>query len=161
MRAFLVLAFAVVITGLGLGVVGCNDLGVGRVCLNPGGDNSKITGTQISSPALECRTRLCLLQQRTDPLLPGNTCTARCDTNADCLGALVGDPKNGQCSSKFVCAVATKTGPFACQTICMCQDDVEKMVNGDPGNDPTGADKDKFGCPQSCGGNCKTASTLQ
>ena len=149
MRAFLVLALAVALTALGM-AAGCTDLGVGRKCLNPG---STVAGVSISSPALECRTRLCLLNVTADPMNPRTVCTARCNTNDDCAAGLMGEPLNGQCPGRFVCAVASKTGVFACQTVCMCEKDVDPQANGD-----TDAG---VGCPQSCSAGCKTANQVE
>ena len=138
MRAFPVVAALALVTGVGIWA-GCTDLGIGAVCLNPREDG-KVQGTNLSSPALECRSRLCLLQEKDaagtalDP--PRATCTSRCDSDNDCGDALVADkekPDARQCphGKKFICAVATLTGPFACTPICICEEDVAKAVAGD------------------------------
>src|SRR2546430_13075598 len=45
---------------VGAGLFACNPNSIGRPCVNPGGQ--AVNGTQVSSPALECPSRLCLLQ---------------------------------------------------------------------------------------------------
>jgi hypothetical protein len=120
-------ACAVIAAVVGLGVYGCNPNSIGRPCVNPAG--SAPLGTQVSSPALECPSRLCLLQ----PLNAGNdagtqgaraTCTASCDTNDDC------DPETtSQCHSGFVCAVAVQAGNFCCRKLCICREDLVQGVN--------------------------------
>src|SRR5437870_3837839 len=113
MRAF---RLAGVAAAMAVGMAaGCNDLGVGKRCLSP--TDAGISGTQISSPSLECMSRLCLLQGKDPtghgPDPPRTTCTAKCTTDDDCAGAVIGNPnspnaaQSGQCFSKFVCAVAT------------------------------------------------------
>ena len=156
MRAFSVAALMALVTTVGLGA-GCTDLGVGAVCLNPREDG-KVEGTQLSSPALECRSRLCVLQEKNakgdtlDP--PRSTCTARCTSDADCQGALVAtekDPDQRQCPNKkrFICAVATQTGPFGCHPICICEDDVQDSVTGDTLS-LVNSVTNKIVCPGSC-----------
>ncbi len=55
-----------VLAGLiGAVVVACNVNAIGRPCVNPVGADAGVPGTQISSPALECPSRLCLLQPPT------------------------------------------------------------------------------------------------
>jgi hypothetical protein len=94
-------------------------LDVGRPCINP--TSGAPLGTQISSPALECESRLCLIQPT-----PRATCTANCVEDADCGAANL-----SQCAAGFVCAVALDTGPFRCQRLCVCKDDTHP-VSGCP-----------------------------
>jgi hypothetical protein len=122
-----------------LSAAGCSDLGVGRKCI----PSSTVSGRQISAPALDCMSRLCYLSA--DNSMPPNVksqyCTARCTTDDDCKGGLIGTD-TGLCQSKFVCAVATQVDVmtsaqhFACQTLCLCQDD---LVKGDNADTSTGA----------------------
>lgn len=129
--------------------VGCSDLGVGRKCLTSG----VVQGTQIASPALECMSKLCLLQAAPQPTdKPRSTCTARCNSDADCAGANLGNASDGLCGSKFVCAVATTvdldtkaTEHFACQTICICKDDLNAG-----GFTNASSDKSQACCPTAC-----------
>jgi hypothetical protein len=66
----------------------------------------------IASPALECEESTCLRY-------PGTTdqCTAKCETDADCVGDI-----DSECNGGFVCATPVVTGPYACQSFCVCQD---------------------------------------
>lgn len=109
---------------------GCTDLAIGRKC----GVNSDagITGPQLSRPALECPSRLCLLQVGQESNPPRGTCTSTCDSNDDCADAVTSkDGTMGQCPGGFVCTVATPTGEFACKKVCVCRDDVVCGFNSD------------------------------
>jgi hypothetical protein len=147
MRALLLCALMGVVVGALL--FACNPNSIGRACVNPGGQ--QVTGTQVSSPALECPSRLCLIEQA--GTATGNvtgvdggfraTCTAPCSNDGDC------DPETREfCKSGFVCAVATQTGPFCCRKLCICREDLQQGTNVDvdggtvtptacmPGNNP-------------------------
>ena len=65
-------AIAVVATG-------CSDVGIGRKCLAP----NKVMATQISSPALECMSRLCFLKADATGNPQRSVCTAHCTTDDD------------------------------------------------------------------------------
>src|SRR5437762_6855203 len=105
------LAFALVfLASLG----GCTDNGVGRKCIIPNPDGG-VMGTQISSPALECPSRLCLIQQANgrdsdQGSTPRSTCTSQCTTDDDCKSAVSGKASEGFCEGGFVCAVAVVAG---------------------------------------------------
>ncbi len=124
---------------------GCSNNGIGQKCLDTAGDGG-LSGTAISSPALECPTRLCLLfgegQQVTR-----QTCTAPCTTDDDCANATIGakGATDGTCGSRFRCAVAAITGGDAikCKTFCICQDDLKCGFNADGNNNPI----TPAGCP--------------
>lgn len=118
----------------GVGFLACNPNSIGRPCVNPQG--SDVRGTQISSPALECPSRLCLIQPVTSggamtdggATVPRATCTAFCDNNGDC-----NPPETkSQCASGFVCAVASTAGDFCCRKMCVCKDDLQVNVNENP-----------------------------
>jgi hypothetical protein len=108
----------------------CNPNSIGRPCVNPAG--SDVRGTQISSPALECPSRLCLLQPAggaagSDDAGVRATCTAFCNNDGDC------DPETKQyCQAGFVCAVAATAGNFCCRKMCVCKDDLQDNINRDP-----------------------------
>lgn len=120
---------------LGAGLIACNPNSIGRPCVNPGGQ--AVLGTQVSSPALECPSRLCLLQppnastgnvgQATDGGIYRATCTASCQHNSDCEAET-----KAYCKEGFVCAVATQAGPFCCKKLCVCRGDLVEGVNVDP-----------------------------
>ena len=117
-------------------LAGCNPSSIGRACVNPNGD--KPSGTQISSPALECASRLCLIQANTtltpsaNESCPGGrcTCTAECGSDGDCAAET-----KEFCTAGFACAVAAEAGPFCCRKLCICRDDLvdgfNVMVSGD------------------------------
>ena len=111
---------------------GCTDNGVGRKCINPSGDGG-ILGTAVSSPALECPSRLCLLQGTGGGTPNRATCTIKCATNDDCAGASISamGMNDGTCSSSFVCAVAAVAGAFKCQMMCICHEDLKCGYNSD------------------------------
>jgi hypothetical protein len=124
--------------GLGgfLGFSACNPNSIGRPCVNPGGQ--AVLGTQVSSPALECPSRLCLLQPTDGGAQDGGaqvsgyraTCTAECENNGDCEAETKAECKNG-----FVCAVATTTGKFCCRKLCVCHDDLDPTPGGNVDSD--------------------------
>jgi hypothetical protein len=127
---------------------GCTDLGVGRRCLFTG----EVKGTQITTPALECMSKICYLKgDDMDALRPiRSVCSARCTSDSDCGGGLLGSDK-GLCNSSFVCAVAqvvpTGTVPdFACQALCICKDDLDSQNMDSTSHVPC--------CPTACRGKC-------
>lgn len=133
MRALLLCT--VVAAVVGAAMFACNPNSIGRPCVNPGGQ--AVQGTQVSSPALECPSRLCLIQpanassgnigQGTDGGVFRATCTATCNHDNDC------DPETTKyCKEGFNCAVAVTTGPFCCRKICICKGDLVQGVNVDP-----------------------------
>lgn len=133
MRALLLCTLLAGVVGAGL--FACNPNSIGRPCVNPGGQ--AVVGTQVSSPALECPSRLCLLQppnastgntgQGGDGGTYRATCTAECQHDSDC------DPETtAYCKSGFVCAVATQAGPFCCKKLCICRSDLVEGTNVDP-----------------------------
>jgi len=119
---------------IGLAATGCNPNSIGRPCINANANAS--LGVQIASPALECPSRLCLIQSTSQDTGQGssrNTCTASCESDDDCDAET-----KDYCKSGFRCAVATKVGRFCCRKFCVCQDDLEEGFNID-GSDPATA----------------------
>ena len=138
----------VAVVGISL-VTGCTDLGVGRKCVNP--VDAGVTGVQLSSPALECPSRLCLLNQGQNGAPDRSVCTATCATVDDCVGAVQGDAMKGLCGTEgFVCAVATVAGPFCCKKICICKSDLIMGVN----QDTNGAVMVPPSCQPNSGSSC-------
>jgi hypothetical protein len=90
---------------------------IGQPCVNPIG---KPPAAELSSPALECPQRLCLLE----PVDGGAraTCTAKCSADCDCAQAQM-----SECAAGFVCAPVTAVGDFACQKLCVCASDVQPI----------------------------------
>lgn len=128
MRALVLVA---VLGGIvGVGFWACNPNSIGRPCVNPLG--SDVRGTQISSPALECPSRLCLIQPPNASSIATSdggaraTCTATCNHDSDCPA------ETKQYCKEFVCAVAATAGDFCCRKLCICKDDLVPGVNEDP-----------------------------
>jgi len=135
MKALMLCALVAVVVGAGF--LACNPNSIGRPCVNPTGVAP--LGTQVSSPALECPSRLCLIhpitgatgQMSTDNAR--STCTALCESDDDCTAendAYCRD-KNGNAAG-FSCAVATVIGPFCCKKMCVCRTDLEDNLNKVP-----------------------------
>jgi hypothetical protein len=109
-----------------LALSACDPSSIGRPCVNP--NDNPPSGTQLSSPALECPSRLCLIQQL-DGGTPNlgasrNTCTAACSSDSDCAAETA-----ELCASGFRCAVATDVGPYCCRKLCVCADDLRETFN--------------------------------
>ncbi len=138
MRALSLCALLAVLIGAVL--FACNPNSIGRPCVNPGGQ--AVVGVQLSSPALECPSRLCLIEpagasggnvtQATDAGAFRATCTATCNSDGDC------SPETNQyCQDSaghplgFVCAVASSSGPFCCKKVCICKGDLVPGFNLD------------------------------
>jgi hypothetical protein len=128
---------AVVAVLVGVGFVACNPNSIGRPCVNPTGVAP--LGTQVSSPALECPSRLCLIEPVMDTSKQVNgapdrsTCTAFCNDDSDC-NAEVQDfcQDANHVLHNFVCAVPTVVGTFKCQKMCLCSLDLEDGLNKVP-----------------------------
>jgi hypothetical protein len=113
-------------------LAGCTDNGIGRKCIEPVADLGLSPGnhTLLSSPALECPTRLCLIETTQD-FVDRSVCTGQCLTDTDCQQATIGNASDGLCPSSFVCAVATVQGAFQCKKVCVCRDDLVCGLNSD------------------------------
>jgi hypothetical protein len=105
-------------------LVGCAPSSVGRPCQDPKGDI--VRGTQLSTPALECPSRVCLLSQAVvDGGVPRAYCTAGCDSDGDCAAE-----GHSQCAGRFRCAVPREVGDLCCQKLCVCEDDLALDAQG-------------------------------
>ena len=100
---------------------------VGRPCeigtTAVGGGSSGQIAT-VSSPALECPSRLCLLAGQS-AAGTGALCTAECESSQDCEDgetADENDPADGRCRGGFACIWPTTVGSFACRKMCVCTD---------------------------------------
>jgi hypothetical protein len=135
MKAFLLCALVALVVGAGF--FACNPNSIGRPCVNPTGVAP--LGTQVSSPALECPSRLCLIHPVTDQtgmtsnMNARSTCTAGCESDDDCNAETqeLCKDKNGG-THNYVCAVATIVGPFCCRRVCICPLDLEDNLNKVP-----------------------------
>ena len=130
-------AFGLVVAAAALTTVGCPpDNHVGRPCevgTTPvGGSSGQIV--TVSSPALECPSRMCLLPGgNAIPQGTGALCTAGCESDVDCEAAETGpknDPSDGRCENGFACMWPTAVGAFACQKLCVCRDFVGEPTGG-------------------------------
>jgi hypothetical protein len=105
---------------------------VGRPCeIGTAGGGSSGQGATVSSPALECPSRLCLLAGQ-NAAGTGALCTADCESSQDCEDgetAATNDPGDTRCHGGFVCTWPTTVGSFACRKMCVCTD----FVNPPPG----------------------------
>ena len=123
-RVYLLAAVGVV----ALGLAGCNDQHIGRACnTNAPADAGSGSGVSIiSSPSLQCPSRVCIQPEGATP--EDAMCTAFCNTDDDCSDS---DPGT-TCKKGFVCAWPTTAGPFCCQKMCVCHDFVSVPKGGFP-----------------------------
>jgi len=128
---FAVLAFALAVVAVG---AGCEDKHVGRPCdLGIASDAGAGSVATITSPALQCPSRICLLPgAEKDPKGTTSLCTAGCESNSDCEDAELGtnDPSDHRCKTGFVCMWPTTVGNFCCQRYCVCRDFVTEPTGG-------------------------------
>jgi len=128
-RGFALVAFGVVVLAAG----GCDDKHIGRPCQigvpPPDAGSSGGAFATITSPALECPSRICLLANDVNgdatKYKEGASCTAPCSTDDDCSDAETGsknDMSDFHCKTNFLCTWPTTVGPFACQKLCVCHD---------------------------------------
>jgi hypothetical protein len=135
-RGFALVAFGVVVLAAG----SCDDKHIGRPCQTgvPPADIGTSGGSfaTITSPVLECPSRICLLpadMNNGGVNHDGATCTAPCSTDDDCSDAETGnasDPGDTRCKTGFLCAWPTTAGPFCCQKMCVCHDFVNIPMGG-------------------------------
>ena len=107
---------------------------VGRPCeigtTAVGGASGQIA--TVSSPALECPSRVCLLGGQ-NTAGTGALCTAECESSEDCQDgetAAMTDPTDTRCHGGFVCTWPTTVGAFACRKMCVCTDFVSASGGG-------------------------------
>jgi hypothetical protein len=127
-----VLAFALVVVAVG---ASCENQHIGRPCdLGVPSDGGTGSVATITSPALQCPSRICLLPGADkDPKGTGSLCTAGCESNSDCEDGEVGDksdPNDHRCKNGFVCMWPTTVGNFCCQRFCVCRDFVTEPMGG-------------------------------
>lgn len=155
-RSYFLMTLGVLV--LGWGTAGCEDKHIGRPCVtNADAGTVGASGGQvaiISSPNLQCPSRICLLpadeSMATTPAYhDGAFCTYSCNTDDDCSDAEIGDKSQSddkRCKSNFICTIATTTGPFCCQKYCVCHD----FVYVPPGGIPT-----PVACEPNAGNSCE------
>jgi hypothetical protein len=130
-------------------VGGCEDKHIGRPCeLGAAVDAGSASGstTTITSPALECPSRICILpgaQKTVDGT--GPLCTAGCSSDGDCADGETDMTKGGpHCKTGFACMWPTTVGDFCCQKMCVCLDFVTEPKGGF--TEPEICTKSSFGC---------------
>jgi hypothetical protein len=115
-------------------IAGCGSKHIGRPCELGVAAGGLASGgaVVISSSALECPSRLCLLSPATaDGADPGAMCTAACEIDDDCADAdTAPTAKEGGCRGGFGCGWPTTVGPFCCQKMCICRDLVPEPKGG-------------------------------
>jgi hypothetical protein len=126
-------AFLMAMGVLALGfVAACQDNHIGRPCLTNAPADAGASGgaiTVVSSPALQCPSRICLLPAAQGSVDVSNEpafCSAPCSTDDDCSDT---DPGT-KCQKGFVCTWATTSGPFCCEKLCVCHDFVNEPMGG-------------------------------
>jgi len=98
----------------------CESPHLGRPCdlgATPPGATGGARIVTVSSPALECPSRICLGGGASADGA-GGLCTASCASDADCEGA----ESDSRCAQGFACGWPTTFGDFACQKLCVCRD---------------------------------------
>src|SRR5262245_37249098 len=110
--------------------------GLGQTCeLGASAPDGGGTISVVSSPALDCPSRICLLPagDTGNPQGTGALCTISCRSNTDCVSGQLGpsqNPSDTHCENGFVCMVPMTVGPFACQKLCVCRDFVTEPPGG-------------------------------
>ncbi len=112
----------VCLTALAVLGMACEENPVGRKCIITSLDDGTGAQTVISSPALECQSRICLRVPQDRNELPegseySSLCTAECSTDEDCDRV-----PESPCQTGFTCAVPVVAGPFCCRKLCVCKD---------------------------------------
>jgi hypothetical protein len=111
-----------------VGIAGCNPPDVGRSCVDPTGTTPADNTTTVSSPALECQSRLCLIHSFGPNVGLDAYCTEQCTSDAQCQ---TDTQTKINCAAGFVCAVATVVGSFKCRSLCVCRSDLQCGQNSD------------------------------
>lgn len=121
--------FAASLVTMALGLGGCEDKAIGRVCeLTAEGKQNEAV---VNGQALECPSRICLRPARdiskAESVDTVALCSAECSKDSDCDGGETRNPDKShtldkRCKSGFVCGVAQVTGSFCCKKLCMCKD---------------------------------------
>lgn len=117
LRSLPLMFFAVVSAGA---MTACNEAPVGLNCYI-GNINAGEGEAFISSPALDCQSRVCLHQPdqsgAVDDAKETDMCTNYCDSSEDC----VRHPQS-ECKTGFACMIPVVVGDFCCQKMCVCKD---------------------------------------
>ena len=116
------LASLILVAGA-LTLTGCDEDDVGIPCASQTGTTAPEPGQpsdqapQITTNALDCRSRLCLAIGDTSDTQVRPLCTKLCDSDSDCPDSAQACPQN----EKFVCTVTVATTALACCKMCVCK----------------------------------------
>jgi hypothetical protein len=107
-----------------LGLAGCDDNPVGRLC-DLGAATPTVDSIVVASPSLDCVSRTCLHYKPGRPPPPGanpqpinsGLCTAECSADSDCDRV-----PESPCITGFTCGIAVTAGDFCCKKFCICKD---------------------------------------
>jgi hypothetical protein len=122
------LGFASFGIAMSMAVLGCDSTsrGVGQVCDLTVADAGTYTyPATVNWNSSTCPSGVCLRPAgNPDHKRPGATCTAECESDADCAGesANPDDPLDTRCHGGFACAVPFAVGPLCCKHLCVCRD---------------------------------------
>jgi hypothetical protein len=112
-----------VLTAGTLTLAGCGEDDVGIPCQKQGSSEPvdptqpSDQAPQITTNALDCRSRLCLsIGDTRDPQVRP-LCTKLCESDSDCPDSGEACPQN----EKFVCTVTVATTALACCKMCVCK----------------------------------------
>jgi len=99
---------------------------VGRSCdLGVPADAGAGEIATVTSPALDCLSRICIFGPAQKASDTGPLCTAACTNDAQCATDQRRDPNtpgDRRCQAGFACMVPTTVGIFKCQRLCVCID---------------------------------------
>ena len=108
--------------------VDANGAPIGRPCdigFDGGFTDAGTVVATISSPALDCASRICLVAPVQKAAEVASLCSAPCASDLDCAAGERGDPNDPadqRCKAGFVCMVPSTVGSFACMRMCVCTD---------------------------------------
>ncbi len=106
-------------------LAGCDPDPVGRRCdLGAPVEPAEVV---LASGSLDCTSRLCLHAGEDDGVAAATStgmCTAACATDDDCLA-----DSTTPCEGGFACAPVTSVGPFGCEPVCVCRDDLDAALD--------------------------------
>jgi len=90
----------------------CGTSSLGTPCIDPAAGDGR--GVSVVSPALECRSRLCLVTRRAAGATA--SCTAECSSDHDCVAM-----GNVYCASGYACATVAGFP----RAVCACRESVD------------------------------------
>jgi hypothetical protein len=142
----LVPALALLLFATPLVLAGCEEDDVGIPCGKAGeapapDPQGGPAAPQITTNALDCRSRLCLSIGDKSDALVRPLCTALCEEDSDCPDSAEACPKG----EGFRCTVTVQTTALACCKRCVCK---YFLAGKDPGATATACSKITANCPK-------------